>query len=358
MKVNKKNFSTLWFENDKVKIIDQTLLPFSFSVIELKSLDDFCNAIKDMKVRGAPLIGVTAAFGLALSVRKNPSIQNITKSCRLLIKTRPTAVNLAWALKTISSEIKKKPKDVRGERSLEIAKKIREDDIVNCLKIGLNGYKLIKDFYEKFQRPVNILTHCNAGWLATVDWGTALSPIFYAHKKGIPLHIWVDETRPRNQGALLTSWELKNENVPHTVIVDNAGGHLMQNSLVDLCLVGSDRTTINGDVCNKIGTYLKALSAYENKIPFFVALPTSTIDENTTNSNEIPIETRSGDELSKLFFKKSNRLEQGEIFVKGTQTFNPSFDVTPSRFVSKLITENGICNSNKRSIKKILYPND
>tara|TARA_Y100000589_G_scaffold328139_1_gene371571 strand:+ start:1332 stop:2408 length:1077 start_codon:yes stop_codon:yes gene_type:complete len=358
MKVGKKKFSSIWFENNKLYIIDQTLLPFKFKIKTLKTLDDFCFAIKNMMVRGAPLIGVTGAFALALEVKRNPKKQNIYYAVKKILKTRPTAVNLSWALKKIQEKILNVESNLRSKTAMMMAEEIRSNDIDSCKRIGKFGYELIKKIYVKKKKKINILTHCNAGWLATVDWGTALSPIFYAHKKGIPLHIWVDETRPRNQGALLTSWELKNENVPHTVIVDNAGGHLMQNSLVDLCLVGSDRTTINGDVCNKIGTYLKALSAYENKIPFFVALPTSTIDENTTNSNEIPIETRSGDELSKLFFKKSNRLEQGEIFVKGTQTFNPSFDVTPSRFVSKLITENGICNSNKRSIKKILYPND
>lgn len=354
MKVNRKEFSTLWLENNKVKIIDQTKLPFEFMVLELNSLNEFCTAIKKMKVRGAPLIGITGAFGFALSIRKNPTLKNIERSYNLLLSTRPTAINLKWALDLILNVVKKIPKSERAERAIEMAKRMREDDIINCMKIGLNGYKLIKQMFKKKKKPINILTHCNAGWLATIDWGTALAPIFLANRNKIPVHVWVDETRPRNQGALLTSWELKHEKVPHTIIVDNAGGYLMQNKKVDLCIVGSDRTTFNGDVCNKIGTYLKALSAFHNKIPFYVALPFSTIDMNTQNYKKIPIEERDGKELSHLIFKKKQKILTGEIYMQKSDTYNPAFDVTPSKFVTRLITENGVIKPKKSSISRYI----
>ena len=353
MNVNEKNYSTIWLSDKKIKIIDQTKLPFKFKIKELSSLTSFVNAIKNMEVRGAPLIGVTAAFGLAFEIARNAENKNIEESAKKLLDSRPTAVNLRWAINKVKS-VAKEPKHNRALKSIEIAKKIRQDDIDFCKKIGRNGLSIIKQIYKKKKSKINILTHCNAGWLATVDWGTALAPIFFAHREGIPLHIWVDETRPRNQGALLTSWELKNENIPHTVIVDNAGGHLMQNQDVDMCLVGSDRTTINGNVCNKIGTYLKALAARENKIPFYVALPTSTIDPKITKLSQIPIETRSGEELSKSKFNFFNMIIEGKIFKGGTPTFNPAFDVTPSRLITKLITEKGICEPNQRSIHKLL----
>jgi len=234
---------------------------------------------------------------------------------------------------------------------------MRDEDIINCFKIGVNGYKIIEKIYKEKKRKINILTHCNAGWLATVDWGTALSPIFLAHRNGIPIHVWVDETRPRNQGALLTAWELKNEKIPHTIIVDNAGGYLMQNKKVDICLVGSDRTTANGDVCNKIGTYLKALSAHDNKIPFYVALPFSTIDLNIKQASKIPIEIRDEKELSHLMFYKNKKIEIGDIYFDKPSKFNPAFDVTPSRYITKLITENGIINPSRLDILKY-YRND
>ena len=353
MIVNEKNYSTIWLSGKKIKIIDQTKLPFKFKIKELSSLNSFTNAIKTMEVRGAPLIGVTAAFGLAFEIFRNAENHNIEKASKKLLESRPTAVNLRWAIDKVKS-VMKKPKKDRALKALEIAKKIREDDINFCERIGKNGLDIIKQIYKKKKSKINILTHCNAGWLATVDWGTALAPIFFAHRQGIPLHIWVDETRPRNQGALLTSWELKNEKVPHTVIVDNAGGHLMQNQEVDMCLVGSDRTTISGNVCNKIGTYLKALAAKENKIPFYVALPTSTIDPKIRKLSQIPIETRSGEELSKSKFNFFYRIVEGKIFQDGTPTFNPAFDVTPSKLITKLITEKGICEPNQKSINKLL----
>ena len=354
MKVNKKDYSTIWLEKNKVKIIDQTKLPFKFVIKELSSLKSFFNAIKKMEVRGAPLIGVTAAFGLALEVLRNPNKSNILKSYRTLCNSRPTAVNLKWALDEIMKVILKMQPEQRGIESMKIANKIRNDDINSCKQIGKYGLEVIEKIYKKKKKCVNILTHCNAGWLATVDWGTALAPIFYAKKKKIPIHIWVDETRPRNQGALLTSWELKNENISHTVIVDNAGGHLMQNKKIDMCLVGSDRTTISGNVCNKIGTYLKAVVAYENNIPFFVALPTSTIDKKIKKISDIPIELRDGDELSKVNLKIKNKFMSMNVYAKDTPTLNPAFDVTPKKFITKLITEKGICDPKEELIKKLL----
>ncbi|MAW97700.1 MAG: S-methyl-5-thioribose-1-phosphate isomerase [Alphaproteobacteria bacterium] len=354
MKVNKKDYSTIWLEKNKVKIIDQTKLPFKFVIKELSSLKSFFNAIKKMEVRGAPLIGVTAAFGLALEVLRNPNKSNILKSYRTLCNSRPTAVNLKWALDEIMKVILKMQPEQRGIESMKIANKIRNDDINSCKQIGKYGLEVIEKIYKKKKKCVNILTHCNAGWLATVDWGTALAPIFYAKKKKIPVHIWVDETRPRNQGALLTSWELKNENISHTVIVDNAGGHLMQNKKIDMCLVGSDRTTISGNVCNKIGTYLKAVVAYENNIPFFVALPTSTIDKKIKKISDIPIELRDGDELSKVNLKIKNKFMSMNVYAKDTPTLNPAFDVTPKKFITKLITEKGICDPKEELIKKLL----
>lgn len=354
MKVNKNFFSTLWLENSKIKIIDQTKLPFKFVIRELINIDDFCEAISNMRVRGAPLIGITAAFGFAVSINKDPSMTNIDKSYSSLLSTRPTAINLKWALDTILEKMKKTPKQERVVKSFNMAKDMRDDDIVNCMKIGLNGFKIIKDIYKKKKRKINILTHCNAGWLATIDWGTALAPIFFAKRNKLPIHVWVDETRPRNQGALLTAWELKHENIPHTIIVDNAGGYLMQNNKVDLCIVGSDRTTYKGDVCNKIGTYLKALAAYENKIPFYAALPFSTIDFKTKHSSDIPIEERDGNELSHLAFKKGKNISQAIIYPNGSNKYNPAFDVTPSKFITRLITENGVIKPNKKDIMKHL----
>jgi len=354
MRVGKNNFSTLWLENKKVKIIDQTKLPFKFVIKELKTLSQFCRAIKEMQVRGAPLIGVTAAFGFAASIKEDSSDSNIKKSYNDLLNTRPTAINLKWTLDLINNKLVKTMRSDKANESLELAKIIRDDDIINCQKIALNGYKIIKDLFKKKKRRINILTHCNAGWLATIDWGTALAPIFLANRNKIPIHVWVDETRPRNQGALLTAWELKNENVPYTIIVDNAGGHLMQNNQVDICIVGSDRTTKDGDVCNKIGTYLKALCAYENGIPFYVALPSSTIDFNTSRSTKVPIEERDGKELSHSSFYKNGEIFSGNTYFKGANTINPAFDITPSKYITKLITENGIFESNRSDIKKCM----
>ena len=354
MKVGIKNYTTLWTNSNKVYIIDQTQLPFKFIIKELSTLKDFCRAIKNMEVRGAPLIGITGAFGFALEIQKNPSDSNIKKTFKLLFSTRPTAINLKWALDLIYKEVKVLPRKLRGEHALRIANILREDDIVNCFKIGLNGYKILSNLFNKKKRTINILTHCNAGWLATIDWGTALAPIFLASRNGIPVHVWVDETRPRNQGALLTAWELNNEKIPYTVIVDNAGGFLMQNKKVDLCLVGSDRTTKYGDVCNKIGTYLKAIAAYDNKIPFYVALPFSTIDLEISNTKNIPIESRDNKELSNVTFEKNGKISSGNIYLKNSKTYNPAFDVTPKKYITRLITENGILKPKYSEIMKYI----
>ena len=269
----------------RIKIIDQRLLPHELKIVDLKALDEAIFAIKEMQVRGAPLIGVTAAYALYLASKNNSDIENLMQSAKQLKDTRPTAVNLAWAVDKILEQIKDVDKNKRSENILQIANKIREDDIKSCSNIGDNGLKLLEEIYNKKKSTVNILTHCNAGWLATVDWGTALSPIFKAKKKNIPIHVWVDETRPRNQGFNLTAWELINENIPNSLIVDNVGGHLMQKGMVDVCITGTDRTTLNGDVCNKIGTYLKALAAFDNNIPFYVAAPISSIDFHYSRRN-------------------------------------------------------------------------
>ena len=355
MLVNNKNYKTLWLKDNVVNIIDQTKLPFKFEKIELKTLSDFCNAIKKMQVRGAPLIGVTAAFGMAVSIRNNPSINNIEKSYKRLFSTRPTAVNLKWALEIMKKKLLKTPKSMRINVALKLAKKISSADEKACEAIGKNGFEIINKIYKKKKRVINILTHCNAGWLAAIDWGTALAPIYKAVRKKIPVHVWVDETRPRNQGALLTAWELKQEKIPYTIIVDNAGGHLMHEGKVDLCLVGSDRTAINGDVCNKIGTYLKALAAYDNNIPFYVALPSSTIDKNMNKGlGNIPIEERDGKELSLIRSIKKNKITEYEVYFRNANVHNPAFDVTPSKYITALITEFGVTKPNKNDILRCI----
>ena len=354
MLIKKKKYTTIWYEKGTVKIIDQTKLPFSIEIANLESIKDFFFAIKNMKVRGAPLIGITAAFGLAMSLKKNSSDNHLKNTYAKLLSARPTAVNLKWAMDIILKEVEFVPEKMRFDKAIQKAVELMNDDIKKCKKIGEIGLKIIERIFKKNKKPVNILTHCNAGWLATVDWGTALSPIFMASRRKIPLHIWVDETRPRNQGALLTAWELKNENISYTIIVDNAGGHLMQQGKVDMCLVGSDRTAMNGDVCNKIGTYLKALAAYENKIPFYVALPKSTIDQKLIKGvNKIDIENREKRELSEFSFFKNKKIKKNKIYFDEVNIINPAFDVTPSKFVTALITENGVIKANKREIKKI-----
>ena len=354
MKINGKAFRTIWFDNNIVKIIDQTKLPHQFIIKELKTVKDAILAIKNMEVRGAPLIGAAAAYGLVLSIIEKNDQSFLKKSSEDLIKSRPTAINLKWAV----DKMMKKLSGVNSEEILNIAIKeannICEEDVSFCKNIGVNGLKIIEEIYKKKKDTINILTHCNAGWLATIDWGTATSPIYHAHKKGIKVHVWVDETRPRNQGANLTSYELNEEGISNTIITDNAGGILMQRGQVDMCIVGTDRTLSNGDVCNKIGTYLKALAAHDNKVPFYVALPSSTIDWNIKNSKDIPIEERNSEELSHVEgLDKNNKLTKVLIYPEKSQSMNLAFDITPAKYVTGLITEKGVCNASKEGLESL-----
>ena len=354
MKIAGKEYRTIWYEDDVVKIIDQTKLPHKFIIKDLKTVKDAINAIKIMEVRGAPLIGGTAAYGIVLAVKENNDPIFIKKSSENLINSRPTAINLKWAV----DRMMKKLSGIRSDKILNIAlieaKIICDEDEKFCKNIGLNGLKIIEEIYNKKKDTVNILTHCNAGWLATINWGTATSPIYHAHKKGIPIHIWVDETRPRNQGANLTSHELNEEEIPNTIIADNTGGILMQRGEVDMCIVGSDRTLSNGDVCNKIGTYLKALAAHDNNVPFYVALPSSTIDWDINNAKDIPIEERNSEELSHIEgMDENNEIKKVLIYPKKSKAMNLAFDVTPAKYVTGLITEKGISEASSEALKKM-----
>ena len=354
MKIESKEYRTIWFENNNVKIIDQTKLPHRFEIKDLKTVKDAINAIKIMEVRGAPLIGATAAYGMVLSIIENNDQSYLKKSAIDLINSRPTAINLKWAVDRMLEKLSGVNSKNIFDIALNEANKICEEDEKFCESIGINGLKIIEEIYNKKKDTVNILTHCNAGWLATINWGTATSPIYHAHKKGIPIHIWVDETRPRNQGANLTSFELNEENVPNTIIADNTGGILMQKGKIDMCIVGTDRTLANGDVCNKIGTYLKALAANDNNVPFYVALPSSTIDWETKNSKEIPIEERSSDELSEIEgVDKNGKIIKVRIYPQKSESMNLAFDVTPAKYVTGLITEKGICEASENGLKKL-----
>ena len=352
MKIEGKKYRTIWFDNNTVKIIDQTKLPHKFIIKELKTVKDSINAIKIMEVRGAPLIGATAAYGLVLSIIENNDLSFLKKSSEDLIASRPTAINLKWAV----DRMLKKLSGVNDKEILKIAlneaKAIAEQDVEFCKNIGINGLKIIEDIATRKKDTVNILTHCNAGWLATIDWGTATSPIYHAHLKGIKVHVWVDETRPRNQGANLTSYELNEEGISNTVITDNAGGILMQRGQVDMCIVGTDRTLSNGDVCNKIGTYLKALSAKDNNVPFYVALPSSTIDWKIKDHKQIPIEERNSDELSHVEgVDENNEIKKVRIYSKKSRSLNLAFDITPAKLVTGLITEKGVCEASEKGLK-------
>ena len=354
MKIEGKNYKTIWFENNIVKIIDQTKLPHIFLIKELKTCDDAVNAIKNMEVRGAPLIGATAAYGLVLSIIENNDLDFLKKSSEKLINSRPTAINLKWAVDRMLKKLLTAKKNEILHLAINEAKNICDEDEKFCNQIGLNGIKLIEETYKKKNQTVNILTHCNAGWLATINWGTATSPIYHAHKKGIPVHVWVDETRPRNQGANLTSFELNEEGINNTIIADNTGGILMQRGEVDMCIVGTDRTLSNGDVCNKIGTYLKALAAYDNNIPFYVALPSSTIDWEIKDHKQIPIEERNPEELSHLEgFDELGDIKKIQIYPKKSKSLNLAFDVTPAKYVTKLITEKGICDASLEGLNNL-----
>ncbi len=352
MRIDGKKYRTIWFVDDFVRIIDQTKLPHKFVIKNLKTVKDAINAIKTMEVRGAPLIGATAAYGLVLSIIEKNDLSFLKKSSEELIASRPTAINLKWAVDRMIKKLSGvNEKDIL-KIALDEAKAITEEDEKFCKNIGLNGLKIIEDIANKKKDTVNILTHCNAGWLATIDWGTATSPIYHAHRKGIKLHVWVDETRPRNQGANLTSYELNEEGIPNTVIADNAGGILMQRGQVDMCIVGTDRTLSNGDVCNKIGTYLKALSAKDNNVPFYVALPSSTIDWSIKSHKQIPIEERNSEELSHIEgLDEKNEVTKVRIYPQKSKSLNLAFDVTPAKLVTGLITEKGICEASEKGLK-------
>ncbi len=361
MQVDGVPYRTIWPADDgwAVDIIDQTQLPHRFVTARLETVEDAAAAIRSMQVRGAPLIGATAAYGLCLAVRKDPSDAAIDRAAEMLGGTRPTAVNLRWALDQMRDHLRNRPHDDRVGAAYAKAAEICDDDVATNHAIGTHGLKLIEQAWAEAgkERAVNILTHCNAGWLATVDWGTALAPIYMAHDQGLPVHVWVDETRPRNQGAALTAWELGRHGVPHTVIVDNAGGHLMQRGLVDLCITGTDRTAANGDVCNKIGTYLKALAADDNGVPFYVALPHSTIDWSIQDGvAEIPIEERGAEEVTTI----SGQADSGDVVAVSvtpadSAAANYAFDVTPARLVTALITERGVSEASHDGLRK-LYP--
>ncbi len=347
MKVNGVHYRTIRVAADgwAVEIIDQTRLPHRFELARLENLDDARRAIATMQVRGAPLIGVTAAYGVCLGLRVDASDWGLERTVDCLLGTRPTAVNLRWALDEMRRAVLPVPLGQRVEAAYIRAAELCEDDVECCRRIGEHGAGLIRGATGPGRGRVNVLTHCNAGWLATVDWGTALAPVYLAHEEGIPVHVWVDETRPRNQGAALTAFELGAHGVPHTLVVDNAGGHLMQHGLVDLCLVGTDRTTARGDVANKIGTYLKALAARDNEIPFFVAAPSSSIDWTLDDGvAEIPIEERASDEVTRVVGRTADgALAEVAIAPAGTPAANYAFDVTPARLVTALVTERGVC---------------
>ncbi len=354
MKIEGKEYRTIWFENNKVKIIDQTKLPHKFIIKDLNTIKDAIYSIKTMEVRGAPLIGATAAYGLVLAVLENKDQSFLKKSAKELIASRPTAINLKWAVDRMMYKLSGVNSDKISEIALIEANKICEEDINFCENIGLNGLKIIEEIYNKKKNTVNILTHCNAGWLATINWGTATSPIYHAHKKGIPVHVWADETRPRNQGANLTSYELNEEGIKNTIIADNTGGILMQRGEVDMCIVGTDRTLSNGDVCNKIGTYLKALAAFDNKVPFYVALPSSTIDWEIKNYRDIPIEERNSEELSHMEgLDEDGNLKKIQVYPQKSKAMNLAFDVTPAKYVTALITEKGVCEASSSGLKKL-----
>ena len=354
MKIEGKEYRTIWFDekSKSVKIIDQTKLPHQFIIKDLKTVKDVINAIKIMEVRGAPLIGGAAAYGMVLAVMEKNDLNYIKQSSTDLIKSRPTAINLKWAIDRMINKLSGVNNNEVLKIALDEAKLICEEDVKFCKNIGLNGLKIIKEIYNKKKDTVNILTHCNAGWLATINWGTATSPIYHAHKKGIPVHVWVDETRPRNQGANLTSYELNEEEVPNTIIADNTGGILMQRGEVDICIVGTDRTLSTGDVCNKIGTYIKALAAHDNNVPFYVALPSSTIDWDIKDFKDIPIEERNSEELSHLEgLDESGNLKKVLIYPKKSKSRNLAFDITPAKYVTGLITEKGVCEASTEGLK-------
>ncbi len=360
MKIDGIAWRSIWLQPDgwSVGVIDQTKLPHAFVTARLASAAEASHAIKSMMVRGAPLIGAAAAYGICFAMRDNASDAALNAAYEFLLAARPTAVNLRWALDEMRAALLPLPPSARGDAAYVTAAKICDDDVATCQAIGVHGLKLIKDAARiNPVREINILTHCNAGWLATVDWGTALAPIYMAHDAGIKVHVWVDETRPRNQGAALTAWELGKHGVPHTIIADNAGGHLMQHGRVDMCITGTDRTTARGDVCNKIGTYLKALAAHDNGVPFYVALPSTTIDWTIEDGvKSILIEERAQEELTRITGRTAaGDVCEVEIAAPGSPAGNYAFDVTPARLVSALITERGVCAATSAAMRT-LFP--
>lgn len=359
MKVDGTPYRTIWLGDDRetVEIIDQTRLPHRFEIVRLTSLQDAARAIRDMLVRGAPLIGATAAYGMALAMREDSTDAGLDNAYAALMATRPTAVNLRWALDDMVARLRPEAADVRVEVAYARAAAVCDEDVAINSAIGDHGLEIIRAIHEtrSGDGPVNILTHCNAGWLATVDFGTALAPVYLAHDAGIDIHVWVDETRPRNQGASLSAYELGAHGVPHTVIADNAGGHLMQHGKVDLCITGTDRVAANGDTANKIGTYLKALAAHDNGVPFYVALPSTTIDWTIDNGlRDIPIEERGQEEVTHMTgVATGGAIETIRITAPGSSTANPAFDVTPARLITAFITERGIASASQDGLASL-----
>ncbi len=360
MNIAGKAYRTIWLAEDgwAVEIIDQTRLPHALEIVSLATVEDAARAIATMQVRGAPLIGATAAYGVCLALRADASDDGLDRAIAFLAGQRPTAINLRWALEEMRCTVRNLPREQRVTAAYARAAEICDEDVASCRQIGEHGMQAILAAAERKPpgEPVNVLTHCNAGWLACVDVGTATAPIYAAHDRGIPVHVWVDETRPRNQGAALTAFELGAHGVPHTVVVDNAGGHLMQRGLVDLCIVGTDRVTAGGDVANKIGTYLKALAAKDNGVPVYVALPHSTIDWALQSGADIPIEARDADEVLAMTGRaEDGRIVRIEIAAPGSPARNDAFDVTPGRLISGLITERGICEASREGLAG-MYP--
>ncbi len=361
MKVDGVAYRSIWRDGNEaaVTVVDQTLLPHRFETLRLENVAETIDAIKRMVVRGAPLIGVTGAYGYAMALSADPSDANVAAAYDALYAARPTAVNLRWALDIMRAAVAGLPEDERAAAAFATADSLLGEDIRTNATMAAHGAALIREIWEAKGRsgPVNILTHCNTGWIACVDWGTALGVVYQAHDQGIPVHVWVDETRPRNQGASLTTWELGAHGVPHTLIADNAGGHLMQHGAVDICLVGADRVTASGDACNKIGTYLKALAAHDNKVPFYVVLPSSTIDWRVDDGvKDIEIEERGADEVTHITgMSGDGTLVKVRLAPKGTKAANPAFDVTPARLVTGLVTERGVAKASREGLAA-LFP--
>jgi methylthioribose-1-phosphate isomerase len=357
MKIDGIAYRSVWLDGAEVCILDQTRLPWDFSVLRLTEVAQVAHAIRTMQVRGAPLIGAVAAYGVALAVRADPSSEAMERDAAMLAQTRPTAVNLAWAVTRMLTRLRNSRPAERAHLAFVEAQAIADEDAGQCEAIGDHGAPLIAELAHRTGRRVNLLTHCNAGWLATVDWGTALAPIYKAFEAGIDLHVWVDETRPRNQGASLTAWELGQHGVAHTVIADNAGGHLMQHGQVDMAIVGADRVTRTGDAANKIGTYLKALAAADNGVPFWVALPSSTLDWTIADGvGEIPIEERAADEVATVTGRtQAGHIETVRVAPADSPVANPAFDVTPARLITGLITERGRCAASAAGLRR-LFP--